>query len=78
MTRVGVYILTTGAPIRIEAIHARRLPPRSEITVGQDYSQRLPATKDYDAQGDVGLSGILNGPNSSLHEGRRRRSEKGS
>jgi hypothetical protein len=35
-------------PVRIEVIHARRLPPRSEITVGQDYSQRLPATKDYD------------------------------
>lgn len=48
MTRVGVYILTTGAPVRIETIHARRRPPRSEITVGQDYTQRLPATKDYD------------------------------
>ena len=48
MTRVGVYILTTGAPVRIETIHVRRQPPRSEITVGQDYSQRLPATKDYD------------------------------
>ena len=48
MTRVGVYILTTGAPVRIETIHVRRRPPRSEITVGQDYTQRLPATKDYD------------------------------
>ena len=48
MRRIGVYILTTRAPVRIEAIHARRVPPRSEITVGQDYSQRLPATKDYD------------------------------
>ncbi|MCZ6772840.1 MAG: DUF4384 domain-containing protein [Proteobacteria bacterium] len=48
MTRIGVYILTTGAPVRIETIHARRRPPRSEITVGQDYTQRLPATKDYD------------------------------
>ncbi|MFP6756937.1 MAG: hypothetical protein VCC99_01780 [Alphaproteobacteria bacterium] len=48
MSRIGVYILTTRAPVRIEAIHARRVPPRSEITVGQDYSQRLAATKDYD------------------------------
>jgi hypothetical protein len=48
MSLVGVYILTTGGPVRIETIHARQRPPRSEITVGQDYSQRLPATKDYD------------------------------
>ena len=48
MSFVGVYILTTGGAVRIETIHARQRPPRSEITVGQDYSQRLPATKDYD------------------------------
>ena len=48
MSRIGVYILTTRAPVRIEAIHARRVPPHSEITVGQNYSQRLAATKDYD------------------------------
>ncbi len=53
MTRVGVYILTTGAPVRIEAIHARRLPPRSEITVGQDYSQRLPATTTPAKRGEL-------------------------
>jgi hypothetical protein len=48
MSLIGVYVLTTGGPVRIEIIHARRRPPRSEITVGQDYTQRLPATKDYD------------------------------
>lgn len=48
MNRVAVYILVTGPPVRIERIHPRSLPPRSEITVGQDYAQRLAATKDYD------------------------------
>jgi hypothetical protein len=48
MSLIGVYVLTTGEPVRIETIHARRRPPRSEITVGHDYTQRLPATKDYD------------------------------
>ncbi len=68
MSRVAVYILVTGPPVRIERVHPRAGPPRSEITVGQDYAQRLSATKDYDLfVSEAGPVGQALGPFSPEH-----------